>query len=386
MLICIIADVLGDENNGTTTACMNLIRYLNNIGDEVRVVCADQGKIGLKGYYIVKNYNLGPLNKILERNNVNLAKADKKIMTEAITGCDIIHVMLPFALGIAATKIAKELNIPITSGFHCQAENITSHFGVMNSDGINTITYKILYDKFYSHVDAIHYPTKFIKDVFESSCNHETNGYVISNGVHSRFIKKNVEKPKDLQEKFIILFTGRFSKEKSHIILLKAVNNSKYKDKIQLIFAGQGPLKNRIINYSKKHLTNMPILNFYPKDELVDVINYSDLYVHPAEVEIEAIACLEAISCGIVPVIADSKKCATKNFALNENNLFICNDYIDLSNKIDYWIEHPKEKEECSNNYLNYTKQFAQDECMKKMKEMFNEVIKNHDSQKDNLL
>lgn len=35
MIVTIIADVLGDENNGTTTACMNLVRYLKKQGDEV---------------------------------------------------------------------------------------------------------------------------------------------------------------------------------------------------------------------------------------------------------------------------------------------------------------------------------------------------------------
>jgi hypothetical protein len=56
--------------------------------------------------------------------------------------------------------------------------------------------------------------------------------------------------------------------------------------------------------------------------ELVKMINMSDLYVHTSEVEIEAISCLEALSCGIVPVINDSSKSATRTFALSEKNLF----------------------------------------------------------------
>ena len=46
MTITIVCDILGEENNGTTIACMNLIRYLRAQGHTVRVVCADQDKAG----------------------------------------------------------------------------------------------------------------------------------------------------------------------------------------------------------------------------------------------------------------------------------------------------------------------------------------------------
>ena len=38
MTITIVCDILGEENNGTTIACMNLIRFLRAQGHTVRVV------------------------------------------------------------------------------------------------------------------------------------------------------------------------------------------------------------------------------------------------------------------------------------------------------------------------------------------------------------
>ena len=52
MNVTIIASVLGKENNGTTVACMNLIRYLEKCGDNVKVVCCDKEKKGKENYYI----------------------------------------------------------------------------------------------------------------------------------------------------------------------------------------------------------------------------------------------------------------------------------------------------------------------------------------------
>ena len=50
MIITIVSDVLGEENNGTTIAAMNLVRSMRSRGHEVRVVCADEDKRGLPGY------------------------------------------------------------------------------------------------------------------------------------------------------------------------------------------------------------------------------------------------------------------------------------------------------------------------------------------------
>ena len=44
MKIAIICDVLGKANNGTSIAAMNLIRYMQNAGHDVRVVCCDKDK------------------------------------------------------------------------------------------------------------------------------------------------------------------------------------------------------------------------------------------------------------------------------------------------------------------------------------------------------
>ena len=371
MKVCIVADVLGPENNGTTTACMNLVRYLRSCGDEVRIVCCDQDKRGQKDYYVTRVYNLGPIiNYMVERNNVSLARPDRKVIAEAMDGVDIVHVMMPFALGRAAARIATEKHIPVTAGFHVQAENFTAHIGMMNLPIANRITYHVFDRTVYRKMAAIHYPTDFIRNTFEGAVHHGTNGYVISNGVHDTFRHQPAEKPLGWEDRFVILFTGRYSQEKSHKVLIRAVAKSKYRDRIQLIFAGQGPEAESMQRLATRLNILPPVMQFFSREELLRVINYADLYCHPAEIEIEAIACLEAITCGLVPVIADSPRCATKAFALTENNLFRVNDAKDLAAKIDYWMEHPREKAAMQEQYLNYTRNFQQTACMQAMRDM----------------
>ena len=374
--IAVVCDVLGEENNGTTIAAMNLIQYLKKRGHEVRVVCPDEERRGEPGYYVVPQLNVGPLNDYVQKVGVSIAMSDDGVLEQALRGVDAVHIMTPFFLGKAALDIARKAGIPVTAGFHCQAENITSHLHLMNSRLVNNLTYKAMYQLVYQYVDAIHYPTQFIRETFEKEVGW-TNGYVISNGVNRRFRKAEAERPEAWKGKFVILFTGRFGYEKSHKVLIDAVSMSAHENGIQLIFAGEGPLREELADYGKK-LTNPPFLHFFSREEMLRTVNCADLYVHPAEVEIEAIACLEAISCGLVPVIADSPRSATRFFALDEKNLFHFNDPADLAGKIDYWIDHPEEKENYSRRYLGYTKQFEQDHCMAEMENMIRQTIAEH--------
>lgn len=378
MIITIVTDVLGSENNGTTITCKRLIENLKMRGHTVRVVCPSSDE--KNGYYTVGKTSFGILDNYVEKNGVELAKVDYDILKEAITGADVVHILLPFRLGKAAIKVCKELKVPYTSACHAQAQNITSHLGLMKVKKANKLTYKALYEYFYKEVKFVHCPSEFIANELRD------NGYkmdlrVIPNGVSPQYKRIESVKPQEIADKFCILFVGRFSKEKRHDVLIKAVKKSKYKDSIQLIFAGNGPLEDKVRRMGKK-LKNPPIMKFCKVDELVEIISYCDLYVHPSDYEIEAISCLEAITCGLVPIISDSKKSATNHFALHESNLFKAGDSLDLAKKIDYFIEHKEVIEKQSREYMEYAKQYEISKCIDKMEKMFNDAIEEYKGEK----
>lgn len=376
MKITIVADVLGAENNGTTITTKRLINGLKERGHEVKVVSPNPARE--EGYYQVPLKNFGIFNRYLEKNGVQIARPDKKILLRAIKDADIVHCTLPFSVGKMAVRLCHHLNIPVTGGSHTQAENITSHFGLKNARWANELVYYWLRTSFLNKVDAIHCPSAFISQTLRD---HKVTSkrYVISNGVINDFKKIKSEKPPELAGKKVVLFIGRLSVEKSHDKLIKAVRHSKYEKDIQLVFAGLGPLHDKITRLGRK-LTNPPIIRFFSKEELIKLINYADLYVHPSDAEIEAISCLEAITCGLVPVISSSPKSATNAFALTTNNIF---DYKarkmkDLTAKIEYWLEHEEEKEKASKVYMKYAARFNIDYSLDKMVKMFTETIGGH--------
>lgn len=374
MKIAVICDVLGQENNGTTIAAMNLIRALQRKGHEVRVVCPDETRAGQPGFYIVPKFNFGVFNRYVEKNGVAPARLDMPVLESAVRDVDVIHVMLPFSLGKAAARYAQAHGIPLTAGFHCQAENLTNHLLLKDFGLGNRLTYQVLYRRLYRYCDCIHYPTQFICDTFEAVVG-PTPHRVISNGVGRSFHPVEAQRPPELAGKYVVLFTGRYSREKSHHVLIDAVAQSRHRDQIQLIFAGTGPQRDNLVKRAKKRGIPMPIMKFFSREELVQVVCCADLYVHPAEIEIEAISCLEAIACGRVPLIADSPRSATRYFALTDQNLFHYNDPSDLAAKLDWWLEHPEQRAACSQQYLGYAHQFDFETCMDRMEQMLLDAV-----------
>ena len=105
------------------------------------------------------------------------------------------------------------------------------------------------------------------------------------------------------------------------------------------------------------------------------MLRHSYLYVHAAEIEAEGISCLEAITCGVVPIINDSSRCATKSYALTPENTFVDNDSDDLAAKIDWWIEHRPEYLDVRQRYIQMAgDNFARSKCMERMEQMLLET------------
>ena len=380
MKITIICDVLGEPNNGTSLAAYNLINTLMNKGHDVKVVCPDPEKKCIAGYYILKKLNLGFLNGYLKKNGVCLARGSRKLIKAACEDADIVHGLIPFSAAKKALKYCRKHHIPFTSGFHMQAENFTSHIFMMASNLVNNCTYRFLWRTYFNKVDAIHYPTEFIRDYVKCYNKNNVPAYVISNGVNFKyFYPKKVERPDNLKDKFVIIMSGRLSKEKNQQELLYAVKRSKYENKIQIMLTGDGPRRAALIKLGKKlKLTNPIIQKLYKHEELNSALWCGDLYVHTSIVEIEAISCLEAIATGMVPVIADSKKSATRKFALDDRCKYQSKNIDDLTSHIDYWIEHPEEKKDLQKKYKEFIKQFDFEKCMDNMEKMLVEVKNNY--------
>lgn len=371
LTITLVIDQYGEVTNGTTVTARRLAKMLEEKGHNVRILTSSN--IKADNVFVVKPINFPIAKQIIRSQGMQLAIPNKKIMKKAFEGSDIIHFLMPFFLGKSGKKLADKMNIPSSSAFHVQPENITYTIGLGKLQCINNYIYKN-FKKFFDKFDHIHCPSEMIKNELEIR-NYKSKKHVISNGVTSTFQPKQTEKPENLKDKFIIMMTARLSKEKRQDVLIRAVAESKYKDKIQLVFCGKGPWGKYLSKLDAKLSTNPSIFKFCSQEELIDTINYSDLYVHSSDIDIEAIGCIEAFSCGLVPIISNNKLVATKQFALSENCLFESGKPNDLAKKIDFMFENPDEMKKLKQMYIESANQYKINSCVEQMENMFNQTI-----------
>ena len=157
-------------------------------------------------------------------------------------------------------------------------------------------------------------------------------------------------------------------------MLITAISLSKHREDIHLTLLGNGPKKAMLKKLAQKLNIDLTF-DFLPKEKLIKKLQSGDLYVHAATVEIEAIACLEAVACGLVPVIADSKCSATPQFALDRRSLFEDNNEYSLAEKIDYWFERDDERIRMGKVYAESAKKYSLDKSLEKAERMFADEI-----------
>ena len=99
-------------------------------------------------------------------------------------------------------------------------------------------------------------------------------------------------------------------------------------------------------------------------------------YAEPyTDAEIEAMGCMEAFASGLVPIIANSERSATPQFALDDRSLFRPGDSTDLAAKIDWWIEHEDERKRMEKAYAAEADDYRLDKCVARMVEMFRDEM-----------
>ena len=384
MKILMVIDQYYSANNGMTISARRFADVLRSHGHEVRVLCGVRHKSDCpeqdrENAYLLKKVHVPFFDWLISSQGMLFARPDKKIIQEALDWADVVHFLNSFHMERVVMKMCRKQNKPFTGAFHVQPENITSTEGLGDAKWINDFIYNAYRKHFYQYCRHIHCPSNFIAQQLRAH-GYESRLHVISNGIDPDFVYRKLPKEPSYGGKYIILMVGRYSIEKMQNILIEGVAQSKHADNIQLILAGQGPRRKKLKKLSEKLLPNPAIMKFYTKAELMDVIAQTDLYVHAAHVEIEAMSCMEAFASGLVPVIADSKKSATPQFAIDERSLFRDEDPSDLAKKIDYWYEHPKEKEEMEHRYAELGKVYQLDACVKRCEKMFEAELEEHNA------
>ena len=367
MVIAIVVDLVDNKTNGSVITALRFANGLRARGHEVRMVA-----IGADGENDcpVKERYVPILTEVSALNQIKFGKYDEKRIKKTFEGVDLVHFIFPFKLEKKCKQLADKMGIPTTAAFHVQPENVSYNAHLGWCKPFNSLVYAYFKQTFYKKFNRIHCPSAFIAGQLAEH-GYDNELYVISNGYDPDFVPAEKTNKND---KFEIIMTGRLAPEKNQQVLIKAIGLSKHREDIHLTLLGNGPKKAMLKKLAERLNVDLTF-DFLPKEKLIKKLQSGDLYVHAATVEIEAIACLEAVACGLVPVIADSKCSATPQFALDRRSLFEDNNECSLAEKIDYWFERDDERMRMGKVYAESAKKYSLDKSLEKAERMFADEI-----------
>lgn len=206
---------------------------------------------------------------------------------------------------------------------------------------------------------------------------------IVSNGVDLNIYKKEDDqlllayiKRKysiDTENFFNIAFLGRLSKEKSVETLIYATKQLVDKGKkINVFLIGNGTEKDYLVNLTRdlSLLNHVKLLGHIPTIDLIGVLSLCNIYVHPSEIELEGMALLEAMACGLPIIVSDSKLSASSQFVNTNGELFENKNSLDLSNKLLRYVENPDLLKNLSAASLETAKQYSFDQNMNKLSKL----------------
>jgi glycosyltransferase involved in cell wall biosynthesis len=388
MKILFVIDSFYTTNNGTSISAQRFAGELRKRGHEVKVLCWDTPEYIennlTDGDFTTKKFHIPVFQPLCDKHDFSFAYNNKNIVHDACDWADIVHVFVPFGIEMEAINYCHEIGKPVTAAFHIQPENMTSSVSMGKVEWFNEMFYRSFRRNIYNRVRHVHVPSLFMGRMIADR-GYTAKIHVISNGIQDAFMEAGEKKAESRKSKvesqkqvFKIMMIGRLSQEKRQDVIINAVKYSKYADRIQLVFAGRGPEYDKYVELGKE-LKHQPQFIYVGRDELIEELLTTDLYVHASDMESEAISCIEAFATGLVPVIANSSVSATPQFALDGRSLFMPGDPKDLARAIDYWLDHPEERRHMEEQYRLAGRKYSLAASVTAFEEMLNEEIKDNE-------
>jgi len=343
--IAMVLDAWDETNNGAVVSTQRFAALLRERGHTVTIYAT--GKPG-PHKVVLPPLRIPIAERVMEQMRVPFAWPDRGILGKAVASHDVMHVQLPFYLGMRAIGIARRAHLPVVTTFHVQAEHLLYNVGIRNEAAVERV-YRFFVRAVYERSDHVICPSAFAEaEIRRHGLRAPTT--IISNGLPPEYRPIPREQRPDFGDKLVVLSVGRLAREKRHDVLLKAVRRSRHERRIQLVLIGAGPTRDEI-EAQGRALTNPPVFLYLKPLEIIPYYNAADLCVHAAEVEVECMSVLEAMGCGCPCLIARSPRSATGQFAISEEFLFQHGSLDELSQRLDYWLDRPRELREAGEAY-----------------------------------
>jgi glycosyltransferase involved in cell wall biosynthesis len=294
--IAIITETFLPQTDGIVTRLCASIRWLRNEGHEVLVIAPDLGITKFEGVKVVGI----PARSFFLYRDQKLALPNRKVgRSLSAFKPDLVHVVNPAVLGVAAVYYSRKGKWPLVASYHTHIPKYLDYYRVSilkpalwwflrtlhNRADLNLCTSQSvasdLKDQRFRNIQV--WKRGVDTDQFHPDNQDEEMRERLTNGQES---------------KTLLLYVGRLAAEKKLENLRVILDKSR---DFCLALVGDGPHRNRLEEHFKG--TNTVFTGFLHGKELARAYASSDIFVFPSTTETLGLVILEAMSSRL-PVVA----------------------------------------------------------------------------------
>ena len=365
--IAFVADVMENALGGGVVSGQRFVQGLRAEHDVVVVSTGAPGpdRVTLRGFQL-------PLHA-MRAQGFRFALPDRTRLAAAFRDVDVVHLQHPFWLAFVALDEARKAGKPVVAAFHVQPENLLYNIGV-RSPRLASLLYRGWVRGLYDRADAVVCPSRFAeRKLREHGLTAPT--VVVSNGTVAAFRRRPALREARVADgTFEILMVGRLAVEKRQDLLFEAMRRSRHRDRLRVVLAGAGP-RETALRAAAARLPHPPRIGWIPDHELERCYNTADLMVHASEIELEGMAVLEGMSCGLPALVADSPESAATQFALGPEFLFRPGDADDLTRHIDWLVDHPDELVRARDRAAELSRGYSFERSLERLVALYRELV-----------
>ena len=379
MKILFVCNNAYHKGNGLSVSVQSTMKMLREHGVDARLMAIrNADPAGPQPDFPLGHFKFPIFEPIIYANGFAYAKIERKVIRRALEWADVVHFEEAFFLEDAVRAMAVKMGKTCTATFHLYPHNVMANLGFSKESFANKLLFKNWYSIVFKYCSDISCPTAEVARYLRAN-GVQARLHVISNGLAVPE-KPVVAQPVSLEPTVEIFCIGRLASEKSQDTLLQAMRYSRYADRIHLTFAGDGSrgryYKKMAVRLLEDGVIKIPAtFGFYTREQLREIARKSYLYVHCAFVEVEGLSCLEATQEGLVPVIGEGSLIGTSSFALCPESLYPERDSRALAERIDWWIEHPEERNQWAQRYADAAREYDINKSIDALIAMFRQAM-----------
>ena len=292
---------------------------------------------------------------------------------------DVVHVHLPFGLGLEGMLAARILGKPLVGTNHTPLTEFL-RYSPIQGDWLGRLATRYT-AWFYKHCAFVSSPSRAIFDAMQAF-HFRAPHSVMSNPIRlDEFVplgRKGVLKKKFGFSTPTILYAGRLAPEKQLDLLVEAVAALALEfPTLGLALLGRGTEEDNLKSLSRSLGVERRVkfLGFIPEvSQLAEAYNASEVFAIPSTAETQCIAAMQGMACGL-PVVG-VRSWGLKEYINDANGILVdAGDGNALARALAHLLHHPEECLRLGNGGREFVKRFSSAAIAAEWEEIYGHVV-----------